>query len=217
MLSSFSTGTDLFKTEEKYHITTTLEVTMKFFFRMTLLALLVSAFISTAWADEFEDTKMMFKDAGIAEMFDSAYGYALFPTIGKAGFVVGGALGKGRVFEQQQYIGDVLMGQATVGFQIGASGFSQVIFFQDQRALKEFTSGNFEFGAEISAVALTAAAGASATTSGTSATASGGKNNAATTGAGYNKGMATFTIAKGGAMVEASVGGQNFKFTKVAE
>ncbi|BHH84332.1 lipid-binding SYLF domain-containing protein [Desulforhopalus sp. 52FAK] len=190
---------------------------MKIIFRMTLLALLFTSFISTAWADEFEETKKMFSDAGISEMFTSAYGYALFPTIGKAGFVVGGALGKGRVFEQHNYIGDVLMGQATVGFQIGASGFSQVIFFEDQRALQEFTSGNFEFGAEVSAVALTAAAGATASTSGSSATASGGKNNATAKGPGYNKGMATYTITKGGAMVEASVGGQNFKFTKVAE
>jgi len=159
----------------------------------------------------------MFSDAGITEMFDSAYGYALFPTIGKAGFVVGGALGKGRVFEQKKYIGDVLMGQATVGFQLGASGFSEVIFFEDQRALQEFTGGNFEFGAEISAVALTAAAGASANTAGSSATASGGKNNAAIASSGYNKGVATFIIQKGGAMLDVSVGGQNFKFTKIAE
>ena len=190
---------------------------MIFSSRLVLLTLLYTFLITTAWADEFEDTVKMFSDAGISELFDSAYGYALFPTIGKAGFVVGGALGKGRVYEQKKYIGDVLMGQATVGFQIGASGFSQVIFFEDQRALQEFTNGDFEFGAEISAVALTAAAGASAKTSGSSATASGGKNNANTTSRGYNKGMATFTIAKGGAMIEASVGGQNFKFTKATE
>lgn len=190
---------------------------MKSLFRITLLTLISLTLITPVWADDFEDTIGMFADAGISDLFDSAYGYALFPTIGKAGFVVGGALGKGRVYEQKTYIGDVLMGQATVGFQIGASGFSQVIFFEDLRALQEFTAGNFEFGAEISAVALTAAAGASASTQGSSATASGGKNNAATTGGGYNKGMATYTIAKGGAMIEASVGGQNFKFTKLAE
>jgi lipid-binding SYLF domain-containing protein len=190
---------------------------MIFSSRLALLSLLYAFLITPAWADEFEDTIKMFSDAGISDLFDSAYGYALFPTIGKAGFVVGGALGKGRVYEQKKYIGDVLMGQATVGFKVGASGFSQVIFLEDQRALQEFTKGNFEFGAEISAVALTAAAGASANTSGSSATASGGKNNANTASGGYNKGMATFTIAKGGAMVEASVGGQNFKFTRVTE
>lgn len=190
---------------------------MKIILRMVLLSLLLGGFVTNLWADEFDDTRQMFADAGIGSMFDSAYGYALFPTIGKAGFVVGGALGKGKVYEQKKYIGDVVMGQASVGLQIGASGFSQVIFFEDQRALTEFTSGNFEFGAEISAVALTAAAGASANTGGSSATASGGKNNAKTVSPGYNKGMSTFTIAKGGAMVEASVGGQNFKFTKAAE
>ena len=188
---------------------------MKTIFRMTLITLLFSSLVTSAWADKFSDTEKMFVDAGISDMFNTAYGYALFPTIGKAGFVVGAALGKGRVYEQKTYIGDAVMGQATVGFQVGASGFSQVIFFQDERALAEFTGGNFEFGAEISAVALTAAAGASAKTGGSSATASGGKNNAATAGAGYNKGMATYTITKGGAMVEASVGGQTFSYTKL--
>ena len=187
---------------------------MKLILRATLFTLLLSLVFSSAWADNYSDTKKMFEDAGASDMFDSAYGYALFPTIGKAGFVVGGAYGKGRVFEQGKYIGDTAMTQATVGFQLGGSGFSQVVFFQDKRALSEFINGNFEFGAEAQAVALTAAAGASANTSGSSASASGGKNNAATGGAGYNKGMATFTITKGGLMYEASVGGQKFSYTK---
>ena len=187
---------------------------MKLILRATLLTLLMSLVFSSAWADEYSDTKKMFEDAGASDMFDSAYGYALFPTIGKAGFVVGGAYGKGRVYEQGKYIGDTTMTQASIGFQLGGSGFSQVVFFQDKRALSEFTNGNFEFGAEAQAVALTAAAGASAKTSGSSATASGGKYNAATGGAGYNKGMATFTITKGGLMYEVSVSGQKFSFTK---
>ena len=187
---------------------------MKIVLRALLFTLFLLLIGTQAWADKYSETKKMFSDAGIGFMFDSAYGYAIFPTIGKAGLVVGGAYGEGRVYEQGKYIGDSVMGQASVGFQIGASGFSQVVFFEDKRALTEFTSGNFEFGAEVSAVALTAAAGASANTAGSSATASGGKNNAATTGAGYNKGMATYTITKGGAMVEVSLGGQNFKFTR---
>lgn len=190
---------------------------MKLVLRTMVLTLCLALFFTQAWADKYNETKKMFSDAGIGFMFDSAYGFALFPTIGKAGFVVGGAYGEGRVYEQKKYIGDAAMGQASVGFQIGASGFSQVIFFEDKRALDEFTRGNFEFGAEASAVALTAAAGASANTAGSSATASGGKNNAATTGAGYNKGMATYTITKGGAMFEVSLGGQNFKFTRKAK
>jgi lipid-binding SYLF domain-containing protein len=96
---------------------------------------------------------------------------------------------------------------------LGGEAFSQIIFFQDQRALKEFTSGNFEFGAEASAVAITAGAGAKANTAGSSAGASVSKNDAKTVG-GYHKGMATFTVAKGGLMYEASVGGQKFNYKR---
>lgn len=107
------------------------------------------------------------------------------------------------------------MTQATVGFQLGGTGFSQVIFFQDKRALNEFTNGNFEFGAEAQATVITAAASAAAKTSGSSATASGGKNNAATASGGYYKGMSTYTITKGGLMYEVSIGGQKFTFTNL--
>ena len=188
---------------------------MKSMRKTLIIGLIMTLFCSSAYADEYADTRKMFEDAGLGDMFSSAYGYALFPTIGKAGFVVGGAYGKGRVYEQGKHIGNTSMTQATVGFQLGGAGFSQVVFFQDKRALDEFTNGNFEFGAEAQATAITAAAGASANTSGSSATASGGKNNASTAGAGYNKGMATFTITKGGLMYEVSVGGQKFSFTKL--
>jgi lipid-binding SYLF domain-containing protein len=187
--------------------------TMKLILRCAVLALVCFSFSSYAVADQYNDTKKMFVDAGLGDMFNTAYGFALFPTIGKAGFVVGGAYGKGRVYEQNKYIGETAMTQASVGFQLGGTGFSQVIFFQDKRALSEFTSGNFEFGAEAQATVLTAAAGASAATGGSSATASGGKNNAAIGSTGYNKGMATFTITKGGLMYEASLKGQKFSFT----
>jgi len=187
---------------------------MKLILRLTLLTLIISLTFSSAWADEYSDTKKMFEDAGIVDMFKSAYGYALFPTIGKAGFVVGGAYGKGRVYVQGKYSGNTAMTQATIGFQLGASGFSQVVFFQDKRAFAEFSNGNFEFGADVQAVALTASAGASANTGGSSATASGGKNNASIGKSGYNKGMATFTITKGGLMLDVSVGGQKFSYTK---
>ena len=187
---------------------------MKLILRSTLLILFLSVVATLASADEFTETKKMFEDAGASNMFGSAYGYALFPTIGKVGFVVGGAYGEGRVYEQGKHVGDTKMTQATIGFQLGGEGFSQVVFFQDKRALGEFINGNFEFGADVQAVVLTAAAGVSANTSGSSATASGGKNNASTGSGGYNKGMATFTISKGGAMYEASVGGQKFSFTR---
>ena len=176
------------------------------------LSLLLPA--TAALADDYSDTKKLFENAGASDMFKSAYGYALFPTIGKAGFVVGGAYGEGRVYEQGKHIGDTSMTQATVGFQLGGSGFSQVVFFEDKRALDEFTSGNFEFSADASAVALTAAAGASAKTSGSSAGASGGQKDATTMGE-YHKGLATFTITKGGLMYEASVGGQKFSYKPI--
>jgi lipid-binding SYLF domain-containing protein len=188
---------------------------MKTMLKILIIGLSMTLFCISAYADDYADTRKMFEDAGIGDMFNSAYGYALFPTIGKAGFVVGGAYGKGRVYEQGKHIGDTAMTQATVGFQLGGAGFSQVVFFQDKRALDEFTNGNFEFGAEAQATAITAAAGASANTAGSSATASGGKNNATTAGGSYNNGMATFTITKGGLMYEASVGGQKFSFTKL--
>ena len=177
----------------------------------TLFTLMLLLPVTAALADEFSDTRTIFENAGASNMFHNAYGYALFPTIGKGGFWVGGAYGKGRVYRQGQYIGDTTVTKLTIGFQLGGAAFSQVIFFEDQRALDDFIRGNFEFGADAQAVALTAAATASANTSGSSAGASGGRNDAVTVG-NYYKGMATFTITKGGLMYEASVGGQKFTF-----
>lgn len=183
---------------------------LKLFSLFLPLFLFVSA--SSAWADKYIDTKRMFEDAGISDMFNSAYGYALFPTIGKGGFIVGGAYGKGRVYKQGVYIGDSEMAQVSIGFQLGGAGFSQAILFEDARALAEFINENFEFGVKMQAVVLTASAEASGNTGGSSATASGGKNNAVIESYGYNKGMAIFTITKGGLMYEISLAGQNFSY-----
>ncbi len=169
--------------------------------------------VSPAWADEYQDTINVFKKAvESGRFFKTAYGYAVFPTIGKGGVGVGAAYGKGRVYEKGKYVGDTSMTQVTVGFQLGGQAYSQIIFFENQSAFKEFTSGNFAFGAEASAVAITAAAGAKANTAGSSAGASVGKNDARVVGA-YNKNLATFTVAKGGLMYEASIGGQKFNYT----
>ncbi len=182
--------------------------------RSVVVGLLFMFTVTTAWADKYDDTRRIFENAGIGHMFETAYGYALFPTIGKGGFVVGGAYGEGRVYEQGNYVGDTKMVQGTIGFQLGGTGFSQVVFFQDQRAFSEFVSGNFEFGAEAQATILTAGANAKVNTAGSSATASGTKNNAAIGTTGYNRGMATFTITKGGLMYEISLGGQSFSFSR---
>ena len=174
------------------------------------VALLASA--PTVWADKFEDTITLFKNAGeSASFFDSSYGFAVFPTVGKGGLVVGGAHGDGRVYRQGKYVGDSAVNQLSVGLQAGGQAYSMIVFFEDERAFNEFTAGNFEFGADVSAVAITAAASARAGTAGAGAGASGGKKDATTAGK-YHKGLAVFTIVKGGAMYEASVGGQKFSF-----
>jgi hypothetical protein len=180
------------------------------------LAMAFASHTALAGAEEnvpFQEAKKAFMDAGAAEMFNTAYGYALFPSIGKGGIGIGGAHGKGRVFAGGSMTGTSSMSQVTMGFQLGGQVFSQVIFFEDQRSYDEFTSGNFEFGAQATAVALTAGVSASAGSgAGASAGVSGGQNNANATGS-YRKGLAIYTIAKGGLMYEATLGGQKFNFT----
>jgi lipid-binding SYLF domain-containing protein len=180
----------------------------------SVLALVVLLAVSgVASANKYVDTIALFKNAGeSANFFNSAYGYAVFPTIGKGGLIVGGAHGTGHVYEKGKYIGNTSMTQLSVGFQAGGQAYSQIIFFEDKRALDEFTNGNFEFEAGVSAVAITAAAGGTAGTTGASAGASGGKKDATTVGSSYYKGMAVFTIVKGGAMYQATVAGQKFTF-----
>lgn len=168
--------------------------------------------MSFAWADEYTDTINIFKNAGESgTLMKSAYGYAVFPTVGKGGVGVGGAYGKGRVYEKGKYIGDTSLTQVTVGLQLGGQAYSELILFENESALKDFTKGNFEFGADASVTAITASASAQANTTGASAGASGGKKDATTVG-GYHKGMATFTVAKGGLMYEAAIGGQKFSY-----
>ncbi|MGO9036376.1 MAG: YSC84-related protein [Steroidobacteraceae bacterium] len=166
-----------------------------------------------AFADSYGDTVALFKNAGAsATFFGSSYGYAVFPTIGKGGLVVGAAHGTGHVYQKGRYVGSTSMTQLSVGFQLGGQAYSEIIFFEDQRAFNEFTSGSFTFSGDVSAVAITAGASASAGTGGTTAGASGGKKDATTAG-GYQKGVAVFTIAKGGLMYQAAVAGQKFSYT----
>ncbi len=180
-----------------------------------LLATLALLAGRPALADSYADAHKIFQNAGeSAAFFGNSYGYALFPTIGKGGIGIGGAYGEGRVYRGGNHVGDTSMAQVTIGFQLGGQAYSQIIFFEDQRAFREFTSGQFEFGAQASAVAITAGASAEASTGGSAAAgASGGSHNAKTVSAGYRKGMAVFTVAKGGLMYEASIGGQKFSYT----
>jgi lipid-binding SYLF domain-containing protein len=164
-------------------------------------------------ADSYDDTIHIFKKAGKSgTFFAKAYGYAVFPTVGGAGFVVGAAHGKGRVYAHGVLVGDTTMNLLSAGFQAGAKAYSEIIFFEDKRALDDFESGNFQFGADASAVAITAGAEAGAGTSGVSSEASADASNAGTAG-GYYNGMAVFTIAKGGLMYAATISGQQFTYT----
>jgi lipid-binding SYLF domain-containing protein len=179
------------------------------------LILTMVVLVGAARADEFDDTINVFKKAGQSgAFFDKSYGYAVFPTIGKGGLGVGAAHGRGRVFKMGKHVGDTTMTQVSIGLQAGGKAFSEIIFFEDQRAFDEFTSGNFEFGATVQAIAITAGASASTGSTGSRASASGGKHDAATAGA-FHKGMAVFTVAKGGLMYEASVSGQKFTYKAV--
>lgn len=182
---------------------------------LTLL-LAISLLPATALADEYAQTIKVFKENPLVQQFfESSYGYAVFPTIGKGGIVVGGAHGKGQVYAGGKPTGKTSMTQLTVGFQLGGQAYSQMIFFQDKRAYEEFTSGNFEFGAQASAVAITAGVQAQASTGGSTASANTGYKDSGAQQANYQKGMAVFTLAKGGLMYEASIGGQKFSFEPI--
>lgn len=130
-------------------------------------------------------------DPGLKRFFDSAYGYAVLPGVGKGGLVVGGARGGGLVYEQGKVVGEVTMTQVTVGLQLGGQAYREIIFFKDEEDLERLKSGALEFSGQVSAVAVTAGASADVD---------------------YSKGVVVFTQTKGGLMYEASLGGQKFDY-----
>ena len=136
------------------------------------------------------------RDPGIQAFFDDSAGYAVFPSVGKGGVVIGGAFGRGLVIVGEQVDGYTSLSQATIGLQLGGQKYSQFIFFKDDTALNHFKRGNFEFGAQASAIAITAGASADAA---------------------YDAGVAIFTVAGGGLMFEGSVGGQRFSYEPKSE
>ncbi|WP_373019768.1 YSC84-related protein [Thiomicrorhabdus sp.] len=181
-------------------------------------AILLSAFawlfiVPSAHADAYNDTVNRFHKANQSkDFFKDAYGFAVFPTVGKAGIGIGGAYGEGRVYRGLKHVGDTTVTQLSIGFQLGGQAYSQIIFFQDKRAFDEFTSGSFEFSAQASAAIITAGATAEASTKGASASA-GLTQDSNTSEGQYYKGMAAFIIIKGGLMYEASISGQRFSYT----
>jgi len=170
-------------------------------------------YMPSAHADNYDNAINTFKGAGKSgTFFAKSYAYAVFPTVGDAGFIVGAAHGKGRVYVGGVLTGDSSMTLVSAGLQAGAKAYSEIIFFEDKRALDTFESGNFEFGADASAVAITVGADAAVGTTGVSTGASGDSSNA-NTGGGYHNGMAVFTVAKGGLMYAATISGQKFTYT----
>ena len=172
---------------------------------------LISA--NAAHADEYTETIDVFKKSkAVQPFFKNAYGYAVLPTVGKGGIVIGGSYGTGQVYKNGKVTGEVSLIKGSIGWQLGGQAFSQMIFLEDKRAYDKFTSGEFEFDATASAVAITAGAQAKAGTEGTTAGASAGPATGVQAKASYHNGMAVFIHAKGGLMYEASIGGQKFTF-----
>ena len=165
--------------------------------KITIISILL-IFISMAGfsqkndVGEARETITEFKETNskITNYFNTAYGYAIFPGIGKGGLGVGGAGGKGTVFKGGAAVADTKMSQVTIGFQAGGQKYAEVIFFENAEAYERFVGNKFEFAAQVSAVALEAGVSLDAE---------------------YSDGMLVFTMAIGGLMYEASVGGQKFK------
>ena len=165
------------------------------------LGMILATTISQAWEPDTSNKlslsvaqaliKARQKDPAMENWFETAYAYAVFPKVGKGGIGIGGAHGKGLVIRGDTTVGKTSLSQVTIGFQLGGQVYSEFIMFKDKTAFDHFTRGNFEMGAQVSAVALTLGASADAN---------------------YEKGVAVFTIAEGGLMYEASIGGQKFKY-----
>jgi lipid-binding SYLF domain-containing protein len=127
-------------------------------------------------------------------IFEKAYGYAIFPNVGKGGFGIGGAAGNGAVYEHNKLVGMAKLSQLSIGFQAGGQAYREVVFFESENDMERFKNSQLEFAAQVSAVAVTAGASANVK---------------------YREGVMVFTMQKGGLMYEASVGGQHFKFNKL--
>jgi lipid-binding SYLF domain-containing protein len=140
--------------------------------------------------------KFKARDPGMAKIFADAVGYAVFPTVGKGGLGIGAARGKGWVYQGGGLVGRSTLTQVTVGLQLGGQAYSEIVFFQTRQALANFKLGHLKLDAQASAVALTARASADLA---------------------WRNGVAIVTMAKGGLMYEASVGGQKFSFSPLGK
>jgi lipid-binding SYLF domain-containing protein len=176
------------------------------------MIVLIFTISNASAAEDYSSTINVFKQSPqVQSYFKKAYGYAVFPTVGKGGLGIGGAYGKGQVYRGGKVTGTTKLMKVSIGFQAGGQAFSQIIFFQDKRAYDDFTSGEFAFDAQASAVAITAGAQAQAGSTGATAGASAGSPGAHAE-TSYYKGMAIFVHTKGGLMYEAAIAGQKFSF-----
>jgi lipid-binding SYLF domain-containing protein len=146
--------------------------------------------VADAEAAKAEFTKT---DGKMAGLFSSAYGYVIFPNVGKGAVGVGGASGNGVAYEKGAKVGMAKLKQVSVGFQFGGQAYREVIFFENKEKMDRFKENRVELSAQVSAVAASAGASANAK---------------------YVEGVMVFTMQKGGLMYEAAVGGQKFKFEK---
>jgi lipid-binding SYLF domain-containing protein len=135
--------------------------------------------------------KMLQKTPKLESFKNNAYGFVVFPKITKAGIGIGGASGRGIVYQEKNIIGSSKLKQASIGLQLGGQQYSEVIFFENKEAFEHFTNEKLKFDAQASAVAI---------------------NRGASIDVAYKDGVAVFTQAKGGLMYEASIGGQHFTF-----
>ena len=165
--------------------------------------------------ENYSSTITIFRNSpAVAKFFKNSYGYAVFPTIGKGAYVIGGSYGEGQVYRHGKVTGKTTVIAGSIGFQAGGEAFSQIIFFKDKWAYDTFTSGNFEFDATAQAVVITAGAEAQVGTSGATAGATAGPRSGVQAKTSYVNGMATFVHAKGGLMLGVSIGGQKFTFER---
>ena len=170
------------------------------------------AIASVAYADKYTDTITAFKQSPkSSKFFARAYGYAVFPDVGKAGFIVGGEHGDGRVYENGKLVGTASLTEVSVGAQAGVKDYSEIIFFHKKEDFDKFKGGVFQIAGNVEATAITLNASASAGTESSNAEASTKEDNAAT-GGGFNNGVAVFVVAKGGLMAGCPVGGQKLKY-----
>jgi len=184
------------------------------FFVIFAVLIVGLSFSIPAYADSYLNAVGVFKKSpAVQPFFENAYGYAVFPSIGKAGLGIGGAYGTGKVYQGGNVTGTSSIVKLSIGWQAGGQVFSEIIFFKDKRAYDEFISGEFAFDAQASAVAITAGAQVQAGTKGVSAGAAAGPATGTQAETKYQKGMAVFVHTKGGLMYEAAIGGQKFNFT----